>query len=146
MRSSSWRRVDPHAVKSLRPGLRRDVVKQRFATLAHYVTPDAVSLYARQDCEEPRSSPAAFNKHVPVMPVIPSRCHPVCTWTRRCFPPAPLPGISVSVPAVVSTYPDMLPAGGYAAMLDDHSRRCKLYDNFGGLNGRDSHAQSEQRR
>jgi hypothetical protein len=44
------RRVDPDALKSLRPGLPPDIVKKKFAALPYEITPDAVSLYTAADC------------------------------------------------------------------------------------------------
>jgi hypothetical protein len=46
------RRFDPDTVKSLRPGLPSDALKQRFTTLPYEVSPDAMSLYAMADCAD----------------------------------------------------------------------------------------------
>jgi hypothetical protein len=46
------RRVNPDAVRQLRPGGSPDLVRRKFDTLPYKITPDAVSLYSWADCPD----------------------------------------------------------------------------------------------
>lgn len=72
----------------------------------------------------------AFDHYIPVMAVLPAGSNPYGMRTRRRFPSAGLPCIGISIPAVVSAYPDMLTAWPRAAMLNKEPRRCDLYHHF----------------
>jgi hypothetical protein len=74
--------------------------------------------------------PAAFCVNIPVMAVRvpgsnPSRADP---WRR--FPSAPLPGVGIAVPALISANPDVITAGAKRAVLPDANRRPEPYDHF----------------
>ncbi len=74
--------------------------------------------------------PVAFGVNVPVMSMRVSGSDPYRMLTRRLFPPARLPVVLVSFIAVVSPYPDMVPAGTSGAMFMDADRGTKFYDDL----------------
>jgi hypothetical protein len=84
-------------------------------------------------------TPAAFHKNVLAAAMLPPRSDPHSVRAWRRFPSACLPGVSITVPPVISADPDMLPAGTDAAMFHDSSRRRDFYDYFG-LHGADAEA------
>ena len=75
-------------------------------------------------------APAALYHHISVTPMLPAGSNPHRMRTRRRFPSASLPCIGISIPTVVSAYPDMLTAWPRAAMLNKEPRRCDLYHHF----------------
>jgi hypothetical protein len=75
--------------------------------------------------------------------MLPAGSNPYCVRTRRRFPSALLPGISMAIPAVVSAYPDVLTAWAYAAMLNNEPRRRDSYDHLCRLSGAGSNNNRE---
>jgi hypothetical protein len=71
--------------------------------------------------------PTTFRVNIPVVTVRVSGSDPYRMSTWRLFPPARLPVISVSFIAVVSAYPDMVPAWTGGTMLADADRGTKPY-------------------
>jgi hypothetical protein len=84
----------------------------------------------------------AFDKHVTITRMVPSRGYPNRTRLGRFFPTAGLPHVSFTVPAMISVDPDVIPAGAGAAMLDSGVRWGNLYNDLC-LSGTDTKRESE---
>jgi hypothetical protein len=63
--------------------------------------------------------------------MLPSRCNPHGMRPWRRFPMACLPRIGVSIPTVISTYPDMIVAGTSSTMFHDSSGRRDFNHHLG---------------
>lgn len=74
--------------------------------------------------------PVAFRINIPVMAVPVTRSDPYRIGAWRLFPPALLPVIGVSFIAVVSAYPDVVPAWTRRAVFVNANRWPKLYDDL----------------
>ena len=74
--------------------------------------------------------PAPFRIKIPVMAVCVSGSDPYRMGAWRLFPPARLPVICVSFIAVVSAYPDVVPAWTRRAVFVNTNRWPKLYDDL----------------
>jgi hypothetical protein len=74
--------------------------------------------------------PITFRIYIPVTAVRVSRSNPYCMGAWRLFPPARLPMVTVSFIAVVSAYPDMIPAWTGSPVFMDADRGTKFYDDL----------------
>src|ERR1700675_616926 len=74
--------------------------------------------------------PVAFRINIPVMAVCVLGSDPYRMGGWRLFPPARLPVISVSFIAVVSAYPDVVPAWTRRAVFVNANRWPKLYNDL----------------
>jgi hypothetical protein len=71
--------------------------------------------------------PVTFRVDISVMAVRISGSNPSRMGARRLFPPARLPTVGFTIPAVVPANPDMIPAWTSGTMLPDANRWPKLY-------------------
>jgi hypothetical protein len=71
--------------------------------------------------------PVTFRVNIPVMAARVSGSNPYRTGAWRLFPPPRLPGIGIAVVAMITPYPNMLPAWTRRAMFVDADRRPKPY-------------------
>src|SRR5580700_10951989 len=74
----------------------------------------------------------------------PPRRNPPCMRTWRHLPSSLLPHVVVSVPAVISRNPDVVPARSGSPLLDKDFRRGKLHDNVRCLDTTNSESQCKQ--
>jgi len=73
--------------------------------------------------------PAAFRINIPVMAVRISGRNPYRMSAWWFFPPARFPAIGISIPAVISANPDVIPARADGTMLTNTDRGTELdYD------------------
>ena len=75
--------------------------------------------------------PVAFRINIPVAAMRVSRSNPYRMGAWRLFPPAGLPVITASFIAVVSAYPNVIPAWTGSAVFMDADWRTKFYDDLG---------------
>jgi hypothetical protein len=88
--------------------------------------------------------PPAFDKDISITAVPPSRRNPGHVLTRRNFPPSRLPGIRISVPAVIAGDPNMPHAWSDGAVLMDANRGSK-FDHYFRMSGYYPKGNSKQR-
>ena len=74
--------------------------------------------------------PVAFDKHPAVAAMHPPVIHPVDPRPRRLHPGSRHPDISVAIPSVVASGPDIACAGSYRTGLHDSCGRTDCYDYF----------------
>jgi hypothetical protein len=88
-------------------------------------------------------SPAAFDEHVSVAPVLPTRRDPYGMLARRHFPATRRPCIGLSVPAVIAANPNVSGARRDGSVLHNRRRRCNPNHHIRRLNQADAGRDSE---
>jgi hypothetical protein len=101
-------------------------MSQNLASLPGGTTAPAAIIRAHKELP-----PIAFRINIPVTAMCVSRSNPYRMDPWRLFPPAGLPVITASFIAVVSAYPNMIPAWTGSAVFMDADRRTKFYDDLG---------------
>ena len=74
--------------------------------------------------------PPAFDKNISIAVVDVTRGYPYGMRAWGPFPPACLPGVSISVPAVIATDPNMVPTWTRRTAFANANRRSQLYHDL----------------
>jgi hypothetical protein len=90
-----------------------------------------------------RLPPAALDKHVAIVPVLPTRCNPHGTFAGRKLPASRLPDVGAAIPAMISGNPYVARPWPNRPVLHDRSRGRDSHDDLGGLRCADAKAQSQ---
>jgi hypothetical protein len=89
--------------------------------------------------------PIPRHKHVSVVTMPPVRSNPYGAFSGRYFPPARLPNVCPSIPAMVSGDPYVPRTRPVRAVLVNADRRPELHYNLRRLHGADPHSKPDER-
>lgn len=89
-------------------------------------------------CVQAELSPIARNEHITATAMFPSWRDPHRVLTRRNLPSTRFPYIGATVPAVITTDPNVIGTRPRGAMLDSQRRRTDMYHDIGGTDRPDA--------